>query len=136
MPLKDSMAPIFITFQGYIYCIYSVLKKFKVHTLSWPAHSPDLNPIVNCSYMEKRVYSKGYFTNKDQLFIALQKELATTPKDLLGRLYWSIPLRMDLVCSKRGFPTRYCFAVSSACMPHLRSECFCPCMHCNPFSMF
>ena len=88
--------------------VTNLLKQYKVKTLDWPPNSPDMNPIENLwAYLSRRVFAKGTYKNTEDLFEALQKEWLAIPPDTLANLYMSMEIRMDLVRSKRGFPTRY-----------------------------
>ena len=125
MPLKDSMAPIFIAFQGYIYV--SIVSNALLMTKDMRQWFESFSKNT-WSYMEKRVYSKGYLPTRTNCLLHFKKNGLPYKKTCWVGCTGQFPSEWTLFCSKRGFPTHYWFAVSSACMPHLRSECCRPCI--------
>jgi transposase len=74
---------------------------------SWPPNSPDLSPIENIwSYVQSRVNAKGCKKLED-FQQAVQDEMRSVPKDMLRRLFSSMPNRMALVSERGGDKTGY-----------------------------
>ena len=113
MPLKDSMAPIFIAFQGYIYV--SIVSNALLMTKDMRQWFESFSKNT-WSYMEKRVYSKGYLPTRTNCLLHFKKNGLPYKKTCWVGCTGQFPSEWTLFCSKRGFPTHYWFAVSSACM--------------------
>ena len=76
---------------------------------TWPANSPDLNPIENLwhiirSNIRKR---KTQPQNKKELEIALMEEWKKLDIEIINTLILSMPRRLQAVIEVRGGDTRY-----------------------------
>ncbi|PIC43982.1 hypothetical protein B9Z55_004510 [Caenorhabditis nigoni] len=80
-----------------------------IKDLSWPACSPDLNPIENLwGLLARRVYHNGrQFNNIGELKDALQKEWDLVTEQELKNLVASMPNRLIEVIQKNGGETSY-----------------------------
>lgn len=79
-----------------------------VKVLSWPAQSPDLNPIENLWHQIKLLVTKDKPTTKVTLIEAIVKawyRLVTTER--LENLVNSMPRRCRAVIHSKGWPTKY-----------------------------
>jgi transposase len=75
--------------------------------LNWPPNSPDLSPIENVwSYVQSRVNAKGC-KNLGDFQQAVQDEMRSVPRDMLEKLFSSMPRRMALVIERGGDKTGY-----------------------------
>lgn len=78
-----------------------------VNVLSWPAQSPDLNPIENLwEYVDRKLREKNY-SKTTELFKALNEEWTNIPLDYVIRLVDSMQSRCRAVIASRGNPTKY-----------------------------
>ena len=79
------------------------------HTLSWPAQSPDLNPIENLWVEVKRNLHKQKKkpTNLDDLERHVKRAWRSIPKELIENLVDSMPRRIRAVIAAGGGPTKY-----------------------------
>lgn len=77
--------------------------------MTWPAQSPDLNPIENCwAYVKHKVYSfpepaKGLI----QLWERMEEEWEKIPKEYVENLYKSMNNRMKQCIKAKGYWTKY-----------------------------
>jgi transposase len=80
-----------------------------LHILSWPAQSPDLNPIENLwAEVKKNIYKrKKKPSNLAELEKFVQKEWKAIPKCLIENLVDSMPERIQAVISAEGGATKY-----------------------------
>lgn len=79
----------------------------QVPLMSWPAQSPDLNPIENLwSILDKRAQHRRC-SNEEELFQELKREWQMLPIDLLERLVESMPRRCQAVIDSKGYATKY-----------------------------
>lgn len=83
-----------------------------IPVLTWPACSPDLNPIENLwAILARRVYGKPSekrtFTTTQELKQKIVEEWAKLDLSLLNSLSSSMPNRIFEVIAKNGGPTKY-----------------------------
>jgi transposase len=86
-----------------------VLAEAKVRTLTWPAYSPDLNPIENLwSVMQENLRKRTPPPSSlGQLRRMVQEEWDALPENLLHNLVESMPRRVNAVIEANGGPTPY-----------------------------
>lgn len=80
-----------------------------IHSMLWPAQSPDLNIIENVWYRLKREL-KAYeerVNSKEHLEQAIRTVWSKTPVNYIRNLYSSIPRRIHNVLMSRGHITKY-----------------------------
>lgn len=78
-----------------------------VNVLSWPAQSPDLNPIENL-WQEVKVALRGKIsTNKDTLWSLVEEAWKAIPRAKCQKLVDSMPRRCMAVINSKGFATKY-----------------------------
>lgn len=87
--------------------IKSWLSQEKVSVLSWPAQSPDLNPIENLWKDVKVKIQDKNFDNFDQLWRGVQEAWYSIPIERCQKLVESVPRRLGAVISNRGYSTKY-----------------------------
>lgn len=85
------------------------MKENKVNVLSWPPHSPDLNPIENLWAGVKSRVDKNHLSiaNKKDLWEAIEVEWEGTKTDYCRKLVDSMPHRLQAVIDARGGYTKY-----------------------------
>ncbi len=74
---------------------------------SWPAQSPDLNPIENLWDHMKREQKKTPSTSKDSLWKNLQDIWNNIPSSTIDNLISSMPLRIEEVIRAQEYHTKY-----------------------------
>lgn len=75
-----------------------------VEVMSWPAISPDLNPIENLwAYMQHKVYQGGISFNNEQALMDKIKDVwDSIPQTIIDNLIGSMNKRMELVIKGKG----------------------------------
>lgn len=90
-----------------------IVQEFKVqnnmHSMVWPAQSPDLDIIENIWLRLKRELKNGNetFMCKNQLEAAIRRIWVNNPTDYVQSLYRSIPRRIHRVLRSKGYITKY-----------------------------
>jgi transposase len=88
-----------------------VVKKFlqdsNIEILSWPAQSPDLNPIENAWAEIKRRSKDRNPSNETELFQLMVNEWNNLGSDYLTSLISSMPQRCQAVIKNKGYPIKY-----------------------------
>ena len=87
--------------------VKSWMEEKNIRILTWPAQSPDINPIENLWNTMKRKMENHKPSNKAELFDFLRLEWETITQDECERLVESIPSRIRAVIKNRGFATKY-----------------------------
>ena len=77
--------------------------------MSWPARSPDLNPMENLwGIMVQRVYDGGkQYATLAELKVALKKAWDDIDQKTLDDLLASMPNRLKECIERKGMKTRY-----------------------------
>jgi len=78
-----------------------------VSVLSWPANSPDLNPIENLWGIVKKKMANLRPSNAAELKTAIETTWATIRPDQCHKLISSMPRRIQAVIAAKGAPTKY-----------------------------
>ena len=79
----------------------------QVSVMSWPAQSPDLNPIENLwDHMERKLRDMPC-TTKEGLWENLQHIWSSIPSDTIQNLVQSMPKRVEAVIEAHGGHTKY-----------------------------
>ena len=78
-----------------------------VKVLSWPAQSPDLNPIENLWNVVKVVLKGKKPTNKDELWSLVKEAWYGIPQATCQKLIDSMPRRCLTVIKSNGLATKY-----------------------------
>ena len=82
-------------------------KQNNVSLLSWPAYSPDMNPIEHMWGRVKMSLKGKRFKSGDECWEAVQEAWNKIPLDFVINLIDSMPRRLNAVCLAHGAPTRY-----------------------------
>lgn len=83
------------------------LQENEINIMSWPAQSPDLNPIENMWMIVKRNIGNKVFRNGDELFVELEKQWNEISDDYIKKLIASMPKRCSEVIKNNGYATKY-----------------------------
>ncbi|MGH0115999.1 UNVERIFIED_CONTAM: hypothetical protein FKN15_060463 [Acipenser sinensis] len=83
------------------------MEDHQIKTLSWPAQSPDLNPIENLWNVIKRKMDGHKPSNKAELLEFLRQERHKVTQHQYERLVESMPRRMKAVLENQGYSTKY-----------------------------
>ncbi|MGH0154757.1 UNVERIFIED_CONTAM: hypothetical protein FKN15_033937 [Acipenser sinensis] len=83
------------------------MEDHQIKTLSWPAQSPDLNPIENLWNVIKRKMDGHKPSNKAELLEFLRQEWHKVTQQQCERLVESMPRRMKAVLENQGYSTKY-----------------------------
>ncbi|KAK1789420.1 hypothetical protein P4O66_015349 [Electrophorus voltai] len=83
------------------------IKDHQIKTLSWPAQSPDHNPIENLWNVIKRKMDGHKPSNKAELMEFLCQEWRKVTQQQCERLVESMPRRMKAVIKNQGYSTKY-----------------------------
>jgi len=75
--------------------------------MTWPAQSPDLNPIENLWGDVKRAVSIVKPINKTQLWMVVQQAWHDIPAKRCQDLIDSMPRRCTSVLQNKGYSTKY-----------------------------
>lgn len=78
-----------------------------IPVLSWPAQSPDLNPIENLWNDVKCAIAKQKYKNLDDLWTGIQNSWYSIPKERCQNLIQSMPRRCQAVLENKGYSTKY-----------------------------
>ena len=73
----------------------------------WPANSPDMNPIEHVWPMVSRQLVGKVFSDREQLWTALQSAFAAVSSSKILNLYDSMPRRIQALLAAKGGHTRY-----------------------------
>ena len=81
-----------------------LLKEEQIDQLSWPALSPDLNPVENLwGIVSRRVYTAGVrYENEDMLWKGVQKATREISEETCFQLGYSLPARIEAMLLKNG----------------------------------
>jgi ribosomal 50S subunit-associated protein YjgA (DUF615 family) len=79
------------------------------HTISWPAMSPDMNPIEHVwDFIGRKINQRNpKYQNIDELRAAILQEWQQFPQERLRRLVRNMTRRVTELHNKRGGYTRY-----------------------------
>lgn len=79
----------------------------KINVMKWPSQSPDINPIENLwEIVDNKIRFKNY-ANKDELFLALDREWKTIDPQVVQNLIRSMPRRCAEILKNKGYWTKY-----------------------------
>lgn len=74
---------------------------------SWPANSPDMNPIEHLWPLVGQKLVGRVYHGKEDLWAALQPAFASITRAQIQKLYDSMPDRLKALKAARGGHTRY-----------------------------
>ena len=74
---------------------------------TWPAHSPDLNPIENMWAEAVRAMAGQIYTSKQDLWTAAETAFHNIPNGYVQHLYSGMPRRLNAVIEAQGGHTKY-----------------------------
>ena len=85
------------------------LNSNSIRTMTWPSHSPDLNPMENVwGHLARQVYGHGkQYESVQELKTSLQSEWGKLPPSYLSRLTNSMPDRLFSCVAAKGGYTKY-----------------------------
>ena len=83
------------------------MERKHIRIMSWPAQSPDLNPIENLWNQMKEKMREHKPANKTELFEFLKQEWAAVSREMCQHLVESMPRRMAAVIKNKGYATKY-----------------------------
>ena len=83
------------------------LEEQGVTVSSWPAQSPDLNPIENLWDHMERQLEKTPSTTREGLWNTLQELWSSIPSETITNLVSSMPRRVAAVIEAKGGHTKY-----------------------------
>ena len=85
------------------------LEELNIKVLSWPAQSPDLNPIeMMWNHLKKTLRERKHiYSTKEELWEAAQEELASENTDLCKKFISTMPERVQAVIKAKGGHTKY-----------------------------
>ena len=80
-----------------------------IHSMAWPAQSPDLNPIENLwDHLNQQIRKRRPLpTSASSLMVALQDEWGRIPVAVLRKLVASMPTRVTSVVEAKGWHIPY-----------------------------
>jgi transposase len=83
--------------------------KSGLRTLTWPAQSPDLNPIENLwAIIKNRIRNRrNKPSSLPELERLVQREWKAIPRHVIENLVDSMPRRIQAVIAAQGGPTKY-----------------------------
>jgi transposase len=87
--------------------VLEVLHHAGVRVTSWPAVSPDINPIENVWELVKQGVSALNPHTRDELISCIKKVWKALPKAAILRCIDSMPDRLQAVIDSSGFPIDY-----------------------------
>ncbi|RWR99944.1 hypothetical protein B4U79_12950, partial [Dinothrombium tinctorium] len=92
--------------------VRSYLEKNGIPLLSWPALSPDLNPIENvwaifAQKIRKHVRRNGPIRDRSHMIEIANESWSQISSGMIKKLYSSLPKRMEMVHTREGGPIGY-----------------------------
>lgn len=83
------------------------LKDHNINVMTWPAQSPDLNPIETLWNDVKKVIKEKKPSNLNKMYEIIQEGWRNISSDRCARLIDSMPRRCQEVIRNKGGPTKY-----------------------------